>query len=106
MPNLNNADTLKDEDVTVMRLFDNIKRNFDKLAQGSKLHPDVSIYMPDYEVEVPFFTYKIEERKVKISLIPKLSKAVKTACQKAKKQDLILATGSLYTAKEVRDILK
>jgi len=64
MPNLNNADTLKDEDVTVMRLFDNIKRNFDKLAQGSKLHPDVSIYMPDYEVEVPFFTYKIEERKV------------------------------------------
>jgi len=62
MPNLNHADTLKGEDLTIMRLFDNIKNNFNKLNQGSKLHPDVSIYLPDYEVETPFFTYKIDSR--------------------------------------------
>lgn len=62
MPNLNNSTNLKDEDLTIMRLFDNIKTNFNKLNQGSKLHPDVSIYLPDYEVETPFFTYKLDSR--------------------------------------------
>lgn len=62
MSNLNNAKSMKEEDLSIMRLFDNIKTNFNKISEGNKIHPDCSIYMPDYEVEVPFFTYKVGER--------------------------------------------
>jgi len=59
--NQQDKDPMK-ENLTVMRLFENIKNNMSKVGEGKRIYPDCAIFMPDYEVEPPFFTYKIDER--------------------------------------------